>query len=489
MTKSVLPDLVRTIRISALILFGLALASTRAFATADFYGVQMKSEDFARDIAVRENNLIPDFTNDRPGTNKQIYAQAYTSSMIGAGRGVSVHVFNHSDHPLATEKLYRELTLVTREGERYDRSESEMMLTRDQIEPGKDATFNFTFPGIRVPRDEVAMIICSFGLGETKIFLFPMPREEEVMTPVQKDNQPSFKDVLTGWNFLKGKPRVQQEAKQNFSKGPVSAKPEFKTEKKIVKKTIKKKVRKPIYDTAPVVSDETKPYDAEHPITVACQTPIKVVQNFFRGVGRKAPFQGKKILRYEDVEVEEVVDEVVYEKVEIPSKAKHVSSTEDRTQFSVTKEQMDKELPKVYPLVKSEQVVEGVSYNFGPDAKRVVRDAEAETRRIVATERPWTLEAPPARWERKQRVDLRKDFQPRARAEVVVYDAAHNFIIFNAGLEDGFSKDMLVDVLRGGKMIAKAMIVKPRDHICGALLLPEWRTAETVKVGDLVGIN
>lgn len=489
MIKSVLPDLVRIVRISALSLFILALLANRAFATADFYGVQMKSEDFARDIAVRENNIIPDFTNDRPGTNKQIYAQAYTSSTIGAGRGVSVHVFNHSDHPLSTEKLYRELTLVTREGERYDRSESEMMLTRDQIEPGKDATFNFTFPGIRVPREEVAMIICSFGLGETKIFLFPMPREEEEMVPVKKDNQPSFKDVLTGWNFLKNKSSRKPQVDQNFSKNSAPTKPEYKTEKKIVKKTIKKTIRKPVYDTAPSASDDTQPYDAKHPVTAACQTPIKIVQNFFRGVSHKAPFQGKKVLRYEDVEVEEVVDEVVYEKVEIPSKSNPMSSADDSTHFSVTKEQMDKELPKVYPLVKSEQVVEGVKYNFGPDAQRVVREADAETRRIVATERPWTLEAPPAKWERKQRVDLRKDFQPRARAEVVVYDAPHNFIIFNAGLEDGFNKDMLVDVLRGGKMIAKAMIVKPRDHICGALLLPEWRTAETVKVGDLVGIN
>ena len=71
-----------------------------------------------------------------------------------------------------------------------------------------------------------------------------------------------------------------------------------------------------------------------------------------------------------------------------------------------------------------------------------------KTKRIVEQERPWTLEAPPAKWERQQRIDLRKDFQPRSRAEVVVYDAEHNFIVFNAGLEDGFGKDMLVDILQ-----------------------------------------
>ena len=48
---------------------------------------------------------------------------------------------------------------------------------------------------------------------------------------------------------------------------------------------------------------------------------------------------------------------------------------------------------------------------------------------------------------------------------------------------------MLIDVIREGKMIAKAMIVKPRDHISGAVLLPDWKTAVPVKVGDLVGIG
>ncbi len=450
----------------------------------------MKSEDFARDVTVRESLTIPDFANDRPGTDKRIYAQAYTSSTIGAGRGVSLHIFNHSDKPLATEKLFRELIIVTKDGDRYDRSETEMMLTQELIEPGKDATFNYTFPGVKIPKDEIEMIICSFGLGETKIFLFPMPPTEEPV-PVKKEARPYLGDLLKDWNFLKNR-SGSSDAKSRQLQAEVQAhdgKPEFKTEKRTIKKKIKKKIRKPIYEDTSKLSADEKPYDANHPITQACRTPIKMVQSFFRNMSKNTPDSGRKIIRYEDVEVEEEVDEVVYDKVLIQQKKKADASTSDATRFSVTKEQMDKELPKVYPLVKSEQVIEGIKYNFSPESGRIIHEGEVETKRIVEQERPWTLEAPPAKWERHQRIDLRKDFQPRSRAEVVVYDREHNFIVFNAGLEDGFGKDMLVDIMQDGKRIAKAMVIKPRDHICGALLLPEWQTAKTVKLGDIVGIN
>ncbi len=472
--------------ISALALLG----SYPALATPDFYGVQMKNEGFARDVTVRENLTMPDFTNDRPGTDKRIYAQAYTSSTIGAGRGVSIHVFNHSDKPLETERLYRELIIVTYNGDRYDRSEAEMMLTRDLIEPGKDATFNYTFPGVKIPKDEIEMIICSFGLGETKIFLFPMPPTEEPV-PVKKEVRPYLGDLLKDWNFLKNRSKSSDSKNSQLQTQDPSGedKPKFKTEKRTIKKKIKKKIRKPIYEDTSKVSADAKPHDANHPITQACQTPIKIVQSFFKNMGKNASGADRKIVRYEDVEIEEEVDEVVYDKVLIQQQKKKDAVSGDATRFSVTKEQMDKELPKVYPLVKSEQVIEGIKYNFSPESGRIIHEGEVETKRIVEQERPWTLEAPPAKWERHQRIDLRKDFQPRSRAEVVVYDQEHNFIVFNAGLEDGFGKDMLVDIMQDGKRIAKAMVIKPRDHICGALLLPEWQTAKTVKLGDIVGIN
>ena len=65
----------------------------------------MKSEDFARNVMLQENYLSPDFTNDRPGTDKRVYAFGYTSTFLGRGRGLSITVYNHSDASIATVGL------------------------------------------------------------------------------------------------------------------------------------------------------------------------------------------------------------------------------------------------------------------------------------------------------------------------------------------------------------------------------------------------
>ena len=162
-----------------------------ANAAPDFFGVKMKSEDFAKNIALQENIKIPDFTNDRPGTDKRIYAYAYTSSFLGRGRGLSIQVYNHSDRDISTERLYRECVVVTRDGRRFERSQPEMEWRRDVLPSGADTTFNMVFPGVDLKNEDVSMIIFSFGLGETNIFLFPLgPRTPPVVkakvSPKQK---------------------------------------------------------------------------------------------------------------------------------------------------------------------------------------------------------------------------------------------------------------------------------------------------------------
>ena len=152
-------------------IFFLVLFAVPAQAAPDFYGVQMKGEDFAQDIFLIESSKIPDFSNNRPGTDKRVYAYGYMGSSVGGSHGFSVKVFNHSDKPLATEKLFRGLVVVAYDGRRYDQSETEMMWARDRLYPGQEATFNFKFPGIRIERDEIRMVICSFGLEQASIYL------------------------------------------------------------------------------------------------------------------------------------------------------------------------------------------------------------------------------------------------------------------------------------------------------------------------------
>ena len=370
----------------------LALAAAPAQATPDFYGVKMKSEDFARNLMLVENNRVPDFSNDRPGTDKHVYAYAYVSSAIGGGRGVSLDVFNHSDDTIATDKLFRDLAIVTWDGTRYDRSETEMMWARGKLGPGEEATFNFKFPGVRIPKEEIRLIVCSFDLGETMIFLFPLKSREKIAT-----------------------------APQN---------------KKSVEKT-----------PAPFAQPAAK-------LLSGCVTPIKLVQSFFRSFGKeKAPVDVKTDLK------------------------------EERGEFE------DKTLPARYPLVQPAQVIEGVEYNFRPDFRKEVQKAQQEVERTVYQDRPWTMDDPD---KYMAHLEIRPSGSvaiPPREARVLVANIDYGFVVVGAGYENGFGKNTILDVVRDGHRIAKVMITKPRDKISGAVILPEWRTREEIRVGDIVGVS
>ena len=157
-----------------LFLVFVAGGASSALAAPDFFGVKMISEDYARDIAVRENNKVPDFTNDRPGTDKHVYAYGYSSSYLGRGRGISFVVYNHSENAIATKSLFQECVLITKDGKRHERSKVEMQWRKDKLPAGARATFNVFFSGLDLRKEDVRMIVLSFGSGETQIFLYPL---------------------------------------------------------------------------------------------------------------------------------------------------------------------------------------------------------------------------------------------------------------------------------------------------------------------------
>lgn len=377
-----------------------ASSATAAYATPDFYGVKMKSEDFAQNVFLIDHNEIPDFTNNRPGTDKRIYAYAYMSSVLGGGRGIALEVFNHSDEPIATEKLFRELTIVTYDGHRYDRAETEMMWSSDRLRPGEHATFNFAFPGIRVEKEEVRMVIGSFDMGETMIFLFPLRAPEKTASAPAK---------------------------------------------KIVKKQVVKEQQK-------------------KPVTLIdrCVTPVKLVQSFFRGIGDRLSGKEPPAGQYEEVVAQEAVEQLP------PA---------------------DKNVPPDYPLVEPDQVIEGVHYHFRPHFRKEVQEAQKQVEKIVYRDRPWSLENPDKLFTHDERVDIPSEGFPRREAKVLIANLDYGFIVVDAGLEQGFGKNVVLSVFRDGRRIGKAMITKPRDSIAGAILLPEWRTRDEVRVGDIAGVS
>lgn len=406
-------------------MFGFFLTlATAAQAGADFYGVKMKSEDFAKNVFLVDGPKIPDFTNNRPGTDKRVYAYGYMSSFVGGGKGIALEVFNHSDAPIATDKLFRELTLVTYDGRRYDRAEPEMMWSRPELGPGQHATFNFKFPGARIHRDEVRMVICSFDMGQTQIFLFPLKGQEKVS------------DVS------------------------IPAKPGM--VKKKVKKTVKKKVWV-----------DKKPEGKVEAVLAHCITPVRLVQSVFTAFGPKPAHKSEAAPGKEEVEIEEVVEEVV----EVPA-----------ADTSSAPEKKDRAVSPDHPLVTTEQVVDGVRYRFKPEQRKKVEEAQKQTEVLIERDRPWTLSRPGAAYphvlKTRRGVDL-----PRREATVLFVNPDYGFVVVDAGLEQGFGKNAILNVMRAGRRIAKVMVTKPRDNLAGAVILPEWRTRDEVRVGDIVGIS
>jgi hypothetical protein len=338
----------RDLRPLFLTVFALLGAAHQAVAAPDFYGVKMKSEDFAQDVFLIEQPKIPDFTNQRPGTDKRVYAYGYMSSFLGGGKGIAIEVFNHSDAPLATDKLFRELTVVTYSGERYDRAETEMMWSRRVLKPGQRATFNFKFPGVRIHKDEVRLIICSFDMGQTTLFLFPL-RPPEKTAPAPESDEAAKKEAMT-----------------------------------------------------------------------------------------KA---------------------------------------------------LDKMIPPQYPLVKPEQIIEGVRYQFSPDFRKEVQGAQKDVEAVVYRDRPWSLDKPDRLFEHLERTGAKGKGLPRREAKVLIVNKDYGFVVVDAGFENGFGKNVILDVFRAGRRVGKVMVTKPRDKMAGAVVLPEWRTRDEIRVGDIVGMS
>jgi hypothetical protein len=427
-------DFLRTLKTLTLAAALAAVLVPAAHAAPDFYGVKMKSEDFAQDVFLIDNVKIPDFTNERPGTDKRIYAYGYMSGFLSGGRGISVRLYNHSDRPIATDELFREMTVVTYSGARYDRAHTEMMWKKGTLKPGEEATFNYKFPGVRLDKDEIRLVVCSFDMGETMIVLFPL----------RPSNPPEKKRV---------EEKLKQDAKE--AKEP----PVARSEKKFIKKMVKKKVMR-------------KKEGAEDPAAVKeCCTPVKTVQNFFRGIGdrmggKTPPAPKPQEMEEVEIEVEEMVEVDAGPAAEKPN---------------------DKRVPPDYPLVKQEQIIEGVRYQFRPDFRQNVQEAQKDLEIKVYGDRPWTLNDPDKLFTREEKravTDL-----PRREAKVLIVNKDYGFVVVDAGFENGFGKNVVLNVIRDGRRIGKVMITKPRDKMAGALILPEWRTREEIRVGDIVGVG
>ena len=70
-------------------------------------------------------------------------------------------------------------------------------------------------------------------------------------------------------------------------------------------------------------------------------------------------------------------------------------------------------------------------------------------------------------------------------AQVQHVDGVYGFVIINAGVRDGMRRGTLLNILREGRVVAKAVVEKVQDNVSAAVLLPEW-TQDEIRAGDTV---
>ena len=159
--------------------FFLLARLSAASAAPDFYGVIMKSESYAKGVAIQNpDDAIRSFAG-REGLDKKIHAYGYFESFFGLDPRIRIRVFNDSAKPVRAPYLYADYTAVTRDGTRWKLRPPVMAWfpATERIDPGRSAVFKPSLAGLSVKREDVQMIICSFNMDETKVVLLPVPKK------------------------------------------------------------------------------------------------------------------------------------------------------------------------------------------------------------------------------------------------------------------------------------------------------------------------
>jgi hypothetical protein len=163
------------------ILPALVLVCAPAWAEQDFYGVQMRDENWAKKLVLSVD--APTDANDLregPVLDQAVRAEASLLQTADERLDFRVTVFNDSSSPISADYRFREFYIVARDGKRYPLIDSEETMVPETILPRTQATFSPSLGNLPMRNSDVEMIACSFDLGRTQIFLFPWSRKETV---------------------------------------------------------------------------------------------------------------------------------------------------------------------------------------------------------------------------------------------------------------------------------------------------------------------
>jgi len=422
---------VRKATVLLLTAFFVLKSAPAALAAADFYGVKISSESYAKGLWVDESGSAPKFTVEKPGMDKRVFAYGNWAGFLGTSKGISIQVFNNSDQAITTHYDFAEYTVVTQDGERHSMSPPAMVFPSiESIEPKKSAVFEPVFDGGGIKKEDIRMIICSFDLGDTKIILLPLSKKLNAHKP---ENE-TAKLVLVE----KPKPVSAAPAKTTQPPSLKPSKPkEFVSRPAPKPKNVESKSKSVLKSIVESLTRPAAPKPATLKENVSPEPKISTKHE-------NLPY---RILEEEETPVPAVPKKKIQNKIYKKKALWPFKKTQETQQAKVVPEKPFKS--------RKEKGMEEIKEKY----------MEAKLAELAA---------------------------PRPAPKVQKWDKEFGFIVVNRGAIDGVKKDSVLSVAREGRLISKAVVHEVRDDYSAALVLSDWAEEEIqvdddILVGDFSG--
>ncbi len=152
----------------------LALVVCGCASTPDFRGLRLPSEGHAEDLL--DAGLKKEtFT----GSSEKISAIANAEYFLGEISGFWIQLSNQSGRPIVMDQRFADYTLLTKTGERLVLLGPTVSYypTNEKLNPKGRMSFSIRLGRPKLRREDIRMIVCSFDLEKTKVYLFPNPEK------------------------------------------------------------------------------------------------------------------------------------------------------------------------------------------------------------------------------------------------------------------------------------------------------------------------
>ena len=260
------------LRIAASLGSAVFLFASPAFADVDFYGVKMPSESYAKSLIVQGYNNLYTVSNDIEGVDKDVYAYGTLKDSMG-GMVLSLRVFNNSDRPILADYDFIEYTVVTKDGKRYTLEPPVMAWYSGSIKPKKSETFEPGLGSLKLKKEDIAEVVCSFDMGSTKIVLVPVRKTESKLAVVKTQASKPAAPKVEAPKPIAVKPVATKPFA--MSKPVAAAAPKLTQPPPVSKPAFTKPAPKLLPASAPVLA-KTQPTKPSPPVvaTKSVSTPI-----------------------------------------------------------------------------------------------------------------------------------------------------------------------------------------------------------------------